>query len=404
MSTYKRGNVYWYKFMWQGASIRESTKQGNDKVARQMEAAHRTSLAKGEVGIRDKKPVPTLKTFCSERIEPYAKALSPTKWIWYRAGIRALLKGTIAAMPLDEIRGEHAAAFAASRLTQELVPSSINSNLRVLRRILRLAADWQVIEAAPKIQLLAGETNRERVIMPDEERLYLANCLPLLQDVATVLFDTGLRPDELHRMEWPEISWPATGKRGAILVLKGKSRAARRLMPMTPRVHSTLVARWETQGKPTAGWVWPAPTKTGHISHDSTKKMHKKALGDSKVSPFVLYSLRHTFLTRLGASGIDVWTFARIAGHSSIGMSMRYVHPHADTIDRAFAALIEKPSNGMLTGRSQGRHKIGHTQRLRGRKPQRKIARKVRQYRRFLVSAAGFEPATHALKGHCSTN
>ena len=22
----------------------------------------------------------------------------------------------------------------------------------------------------------------------------------------------------------------------------------------------------------------------------------------------------------------------------------------------------------------------------------------------FLVSAAGFEPATHALKGHCSTN
>src|ERR1700689_300352 len=112
MSTYKRGNVYWYKFMWQGAVVRESTKQGNDKVARQMEAAHRTSLAKGEVGIRDKKPVPTLKTFCSERIEPYAKALSPTKWIWYRAGIRALLKGTIAAMPLDEIRGEHAAAFA----------------------------------------------------------------------------------------------------------------------------------------------------------------------------------------------------------------------------------------------------------------------------------------------------
>ena len=37
--------------------MRESTKQGNDKVARQMEAAHRTSLAKGEVGIREKKPV-----------------------------------------------------------------------------------------------------------------------------------------------------------------------------------------------------------------------------------------------------------------------------------------------------------------------------------------------------------
>jgi hypothetical protein len=43
-------SVYWYKFMWQGKPIRESTRQGNNKVVRQMEAAHRTSLAKGEVG------------------------------------------------------------------------------------------------------------------------------------------------------------------------------------------------------------------------------------------------------------------------------------------------------------------------------------------------------------------
>jgi hypothetical protein len=29
----------------------------------------------------------------------------------------------------------------------------------------------------------------------------------------------------------------------------------------------------------------------------------------------------------------------RIAGHSSISISSRYVHPHADTIDWALAAL-----------------------------------------------------------------
>ena len=56
---YKRGKFYWYKFMWNGELIRESTKQGNDKVARQMESAHRTSLAKGEVGIREPKPPPS---------------------------------------------------------------------------------------------------------------------------------------------------------------------------------------------------------------------------------------------------------------------------------------------------------------------------------------------------------
>ena len=53
-------------------------------------------------------------------------------------------------------------------------------------------------------------------------------------------------------------------------------------------------------GKPSEGWVWPAPTKSGHVEPSTVKKQHRKAITDSKVRPFALYSLRHTFLTRLG--------------------------------------------------------------------------------------------------------
>ncbi len=52
---YKRGKVYWYKLMWDGKLVRQSTKQGNDKVARNMESAHRTALAQGLVGIRERR-------------------------------------------------------------------------------------------------------------------------------------------------------------------------------------------------------------------------------------------------------------------------------------------------------------------------------------------------------------
>src|SRR5271156_551509 len=71
---YKRGKAYWYKFMWLGKLVRESTKQGNDKVARQIESAHRTSLAKGEVGIRERKESPTLSAFIETRMEPWARS------------------------------------------------------------------------------------------------------------------------------------------------------------------------------------------------------------------------------------------------------------------------------------------------------------------------------------------
>jgi len=70
----------------------ESTKQGNDKVARQVESVHRTSLAKGEVGIREKKIAPTLKEFMERQFEPWVKATfaeKPRSRIWYIGGIRS---------------------------------------------------------------------------------------------------------------------------------------------------------------------------------------------------------------------------------------------------------------------------------------------------------------------------
>jgi integrase len=145
---------------------------------------------------------------------------------------------------------------------------------------------------------------------------------------------------------------------GTLLVTKGKTAAARRIIPMTPRVRTVLERQWERAEKPQEGWVWPAPTRSGHIEPSSVRKHHAAAFGiiaeqaaqnrRKPVRPFVLYSFRHTFLTRLGQSGIDAWTLARIAGHSSIAISSRYVHPGNDAILDAISRL--------------GGHKNGHTQ------------------------------------------
>src|ERR1035438_6714496 len=129
---YKRGDrVYWYKFVWQGETIRESTKQGNDKVARQMEAAHRTSLAKGEVGIREKRPVLTLAEFCKKRFEPWGESVTTQKtWRdFYRVGLLAI-KGyaPLANLRLDAITSERIAELAADRQAKGLDRKSTRLN------------------------------------------------------------------------------------------------------------------------------------------------------------------------------------------------------------------------------------------------------------------------------------
>ena len=54
---------------------------------------------------------------------------------------------------------------------------------------------------------------------------------------------------------------------------------------------------------------------------------------------FVLHSLRHTCLTRLGEAGADAFTIMKLAGHSSVTVSQRYVHPTPESMERAFDRL-----------------------------------------------------------------
>lgn len=342
MAIFKRGRTYWYHFVFSGEHVQESTKQGNPRIARQMEAAHRTSLAKGEVGIRDKRPVPTLAEFIGRDFMPWVSSrfsVKPNTFVWYRGGGRRLCEfEPLASARLDQITGEQIAAYVASRRSSGLNVTSINRELQILRRILHLAVEWGRTDKPVKIKMLAGEPRRERVLTVEEESRYLAAAAVPLEAVATVLTDSGLRPEECFRLRWENINF-VNGRYGSMLVPHGKTPSARRVIPMTPRVRAVLEGRWVAATKPEEGWVFPSATRSGHVEPSTLRGQHRNALRLSGVRPFVLYTLRHTFLTRLGQSGCDVWTLCRIAGHSSIGISARYVHPSEDAVLNAMARL-----------------------------------------------------------------
>jgi integrase len=316
-----------------------------------MEAAHRTSLAKGEVGLRERKPSPTLLEFMSHTFQPWVNATfreKPRTAVWYRGGIRRLSEfALLANARLSEIAAETVHAYIVKRQTDGLNVTSINRELQILRRILRLSVEWGTVQSTIKVRLLPGEKRRERVLSVDEESRYLAAAQEPLASIASVLVDSGLRPDEAYRLRWESVTW-INGRHGTFLVTLGKTPAARRVLPMTPRVRTILESRWEAARKPLDGWIWPAPTRSGHVESSSLRKQHQNALRTSKVRSFVLYSLRHSFLTRLAESGCDIWTLSRIAGHASLTMSQRYIHPSQDAVLDAIARL--------------GGHKIGHNQ------------------------------------------
>jgi integrase len=360
MGIYKRGDIYWYRFNWHGEQIRESTKQGNARVAGQIEAAHKTALAKGEVGIRERVSTPTLKQFAEHDFLPYIEARftdKPNTIAYYKFGVKRLADfDTLADTHLDSISPKHITAFVEQRRGEGLEVSSINRQLEVLRRMFKLAAEWGKVEKAlPRVSMLPGEKRRERVLTGDEEALYFAaaNSIGdgiletynralkgiraaqrgeepikptdpyLLRDIATILIECALRPEEAYRLRWEQI------RDGSLWISHGKTENARRVIPIPQRATAVLEMR-RTMGDG-SGWVFPAPTASGHVEQSSIKKGHTKACELGGVEYFPPYTLRHTCLTRW-AEVMDPYTLAYLAGHSDFSTTRRYVHPRRETV------------------------------------------------------------------------
>jgi len=206
--------------MWKGELVRESTKQGNDKVARQMEAAHRTSLAKGEVGIRERKAGPSLSVFLEKDFVPYVQvkhADKPGTVDYYTDGKKMLCNTDLGSLLLDEVNDQHAQRFVAQK--SKLSASRINCGLRTLRRALNLAYQWGTLEKPAKVTLAKGERQRDRVLTDDEITAYLAACPQPWRDVATIILGTGMRPGEVFTLRWERVL--LNGGRAVSADLKG---------------------------------------------------------------------------------------------------------------------------------------------------------------------------------------
>ena len=339
MSIFKRGNVYWYHFLHDGQHVQRSTKQGNPRVARQIEAAFRTALAKGEVGITERKKAPgfkaAMRSFLAWSEQQHKR--HPATSRRYRVSSAALLCH-FGDQPIDRITSDDVERFKAARAMEyktvkgkekgqrqqtkkRIMPATVNRELACLKALFNHAikSDLPLRNPVSRVAFLTEQNEQTRVLSFDEQARYLAAATPMLRDIAALMLETGMRPEEVYRIQPENVNLAG----GFLFIPFGKTKAARRRIPLTTAARSALARRMDGLETP---FLFPCDTDPARPV-PKVNNAHDRAVKASKVAPFRLYDLRHTWATRAAESGIDLVTLAALLGHSKIQMVLRYAHP-----------------------------------------------------------------------------
>ena len=346
MCLYKRGTIWWSRITRHGERIDRSTKQKAKVNAQAVEARWLTAINESGVlvpdAVRHDRPVSLLGF--KDRFLAYLKnnVPSPNTVQFYEQAYNSLCSpGTeLSTSYLSSITPAIIEAWVQRRC-KEVSAARVNASLRTLRRALRMAEEWKLIRKCPKIRLLPGERQREFVIKEELLIQMLAHedCTELLRDLLPLLIDTGLRISEALSLKWEHVGLePKQGASlGWVYVEKGKSKYAKRYVPLTARAHDVL----ETIKKASKSlYVFPAENKNHTVSRNWASDQFR-VLRDALKLPddCVVHSCRHTFCTRLGESGCDAFSIMRLAGHSNIQVSQRYVHPTPALLENAIAKM-----------------------------------------------------------------
>jgi integrase len=356
MAVFKRGKVYWYHFTFQGRRIQESSGFQNKTAALRAEAKRKADLLDRRVGFAKAKVVPKFDEFTEQFLE-WSKQLHRAKTHELHSGNRDTLRRFFRGKWLDEISRGMVEDFKLARIRERrwgrkegisVSPVTVNRALSTLRLMYHYAErrGFQVSNTVKCVEFYK-ETGRERIISLEEEREYMACASQPLKDIARIMLDTGMRPEEVFRIERANIDLAQR----SIVNPFGKTKAARRKLTMTEEVWTIMKRR---VGSSDGKYVFPSPDNPER-SIGSVRKGHDGAVRRAKVKPaFRLYDLRHTYASRAVMAGVDLPTLGALLGHTTVQMTMRYVHP-AEEHKREAAGKIEnfKAMNAIrLTERS----------------------------------------------------
>ena len=318
---------------------------------------------------------PTVAEYAAKWFRLNTPELSPSRVADYRNAINNHIAPVIATKRMKEVTLDDGREIMA-RLAGK--SDSLHANVAcVLRKMFQEAEDTAVIVKSPFHRLKAGgKKAQEKTPLSDAQAAQLMAAVhgTAVEPFVALGLYAGLRKEEILGLRWANVhlSGPAPylSVRERVVYVGGKavheaelkSKAARRSIPMPtplleclrsyrircphefvicnpaggPRSEASFRRLWQMVANRTVG--------EGEKLGDKVRNHRVVKSLDFHVSPHVL---RHTYITNLCKSGMNIKTIQYLAGHATAALTLSiYVHavnntPEelAEDVNRAFGVL-----------------------------------------------------------------
>ena len=338
---YRRGRVWWYRFMFAGRRFQESAKTTSKDVARRAFLKRRRELEEGVHGLKKRKAPQPLKVAAHAWLESKKPTIARKTYIIESTNLGHLLP-ELGHHLLTDIGPIDISRYQQGRLKEGAAPKTINLEIGTLRAILRRHRLWSTLQ--PDVRMLPVPEHTGKALSEAEEKQLLDACAEsrsrgLLPAVLLAL-NTGMRYSELRLLRWRQVD---LAKRAVFVGTSKTATGAGRPIPLNDRATKVLQF-WADQfpDRRPDHFVFPSErygaggnTFDPRIyGTDPTRPINswKESWESAKARANLtirFHDLRHTCVTRMLEGGAPLSVVASILGWSAATtarMAKRYGH------------------------------------------------------------------------------
>jgi integrase len=319
MGIYQRGKTWWISYFVGGRQRFESSRSTKKREARQLLEIRKGAAREGRLRLTKSN---------APRFDEYTRSFlltvqHPNTQKRYRSSVRNL-SASFGNVKLSDITAGAIEDFKEKRLSAGVRTATINRDLAVLHRMMKLAERKLVINESPfrDVDFLEERKQRRRphILTFEEEDRVLAAAAPHIRALAVLILETGMRSRrEALSLLWSDVDFA----HDLIRVRESKTPAGERTIPISDGCKTELL-RWRgLLGPEFSALVFPSMRDPSKPLKD-LRRSWAKALKDAGLQYFWLYDLRSSLASRLTQAGVSPIFVAQIIGHSSTSILSTY--------------------------------------------------------------------------------